>query len=456
MSDKPPFNRPQNPPDIERPQEEPPREAVERLILEVLLIQHADRINEGNNGIIFSLRLSDLNKEALGILTRLGVISPEEDVSRVVKLLKIGSPGKLKKEYDLSAKACATIKPKIAGKPHEFADIPQPRYYDTLKVTPFFQESFQTQHDIQVAGGEIEIMVMDRVEGTDVDTILLREFLRRNPNSPLLKQPKRIDTLSFEDLEGVSMSCLGFKKLTGKKRSQWSDADWLEYMRFRKEMEEYLHKSDFRIDMSLLDGVERTIHTLYDEAGVAWGDGNLRNIMLEGAYDPVSGEAGEARSWVIDFGGAEFGNEADDPAKMRQVVLATVERLKRLFGQERRKPADKEAVAKSIAVEQKLRYSKADKMTDRLADRLEADVASNQVLPLAIVVHRITSVGRQGFDSIDKVLNALAQRDPAKKAKITSSILSWFTNKQDLAHMEIVSPKLRQNLESLLDFLQHG
>lgn len=456
-NDAPPFNRPAKPPNGDAPPEAPPsREAVEHLMLEVLLIQHAERINEGNNGIIFSLRIGELNKEAKDMLIRLGVLSPAEDVGRVVKLLKIGAPGRLKKEYDLSAKACATIKRKVAENPDDFADIPQPRYYDTLKTTPFFQGAFLTQHDIQLSGGEIEIMVMDKVEGTDVDTILLREFLSRNPNSPLLKHPKGMDALSFEELEGFAMSSLSFKRLTGKKRSQWSDADWVEYMRFRKEMEEYLHKTDFRIDMSLLESVERSIHALYDEAGVAWGDGNLRNIMLEGQYDPSSVKSGKSRAWVIDFGGAEFGHEASDPAKMRQQVLATVGRLKKLFGQTRHKPISQEEVSKSIAAERKAKYSKIDRLADRLADQLSADAESNAILPMVIVVHRVITVGRQGFDAIDSVLHRLAQKDPAAKAKIISSLLSWLTKKEDLAYMEKINPKLRQNLEGLLDSLQHS
>ncbi|MBI5654579.1 hypothetical protein HZC53_02940 [Candidatus Uhrbacteria bacterium] len=449
-----PFSGPPSEEDI---QEKPlSRETVERLILEVLLIQHADRINEGNNGIIFSLRINELSKEALDVLIKLGILSPEEDVDRVVKLLKIGSPGKLKKEYDLCAKACSTVKRKVAEDPSAFADIPQPRYYDSLKITPFFQQTFMTQHDVQLSGGEIEIMVMDKVEGTDVDTLLLREFLRRNPNSPFLKQPKKVDVLSFEDLEGTAMSSLGFKRLTGKRRSQWSDDDWKEYVRFRKDMEGFLHNTDFRIDMSLFDAVERSIHAIYDEAGVAWGDGNLRNIMLEGPHGLDEGGSLKGKAWLIDFGGAEFGPQAADPAKMRQQVLAAVGRLKNLFGLERRRPAAQEDLAKKITAERKARYVKADKLTVRLADQFTSDLKSRDSLPLNLVVHRVITSGRQHYEAIDRVLHHLAQSDPAAKQKVIASLLSWLTDKEELAYMEKVNVSLRQNLEGLLDDLQHS
>lgn len=453
LSETQPFSAP---PSEEVIQEKPlSRETVERLILEVLLIQHAERINEGNNGIIFSLRINELSKEALDVLIKLGILSPEEDVDRVVKLLKIGSPGKLKKEYDLCAKACSTIKRKVAEDPSAFADIPQPRYYDSLKVTPFFQQTFMAQHDVQLSGGEIEIMVMDKVEGTDVDTLLLREFLRRNPNSPFLKQPGKVDVLSFEDLEGIAMSSLGFKRLTGKRRSQWTDEDWKEYVSFRKEMEGFLHNTDFRIDMSLFDAVERSIHAIYDEAGVAWGDGNLRNIMIEGPH-ALGQEGPRGKAWLIDFGGAEFGPQAADPAKMRQQVLAAVGRLKDLFGLERRRPVAQEDLAGKIIAERKARYAKADRLTIRLADQLSSDLKSRESLPLNLVVHRVITSGRQHYEAVDRVLHHLARTDPAAKQKVIASLLSWLTDKGELAYMEKVNVSLRQNLEGLLDDLQHG
>ncbi|MFH1078152.1 MAG: hypothetical protein V1745_02630 [Patescibacteria group bacterium] len=175
-------------PDTERPKEAGERkgqEQIDRVALEALMTRFAERVNEGNNGVIFALPIERLNDAAKRVLARLRIYDPEKEVEQVVKLLKVGTPGMLEKEYALLRKSYDAVHPKHVANPDGYADIPMPRYYATHDVNASFKDKFLDLNEIQVPDQSVEIMVMDRIDGTDVDTIMLREFHALNENSPL-------------------------------------------------------------------------------------------------------------------------------------------------------------------------------------------------------------------------------------------------------------------------------
>lgn len=301
-------------------------ELAEEKVFSELLLKHAQKLNEGNNGVIFELQSEGMRPEVASFLEKAGVMGgrPERGVA---KLLKVGEPGKLQREFALQKQAHDLIRPLVISEMGMYADIPSPRYYGRLKMSSAIDQFVQS-HDMRVQSPELELVVMDRIEGTDLDTIMMREFLLMNPASDFYEKPEAIEGWSYNDLTEEAAMVVGVSLDMEKPMAQFTQQEWQQYARFREMRDRKLDRLGFRMDARLIQAVMSSADVIDVNKNILWGDGNLRNVMIEGDYRPRT--AGKA--WMIDFGGSKTSDEVQGISKYKQNSTAGLQKVNARFG----------------------------------------------------------------------------------------------------------------------------
>jgi hypothetical protein len=403
-----------------------PWESHERDVFEALLVKHAERLNEGHNGIIFGLRVHELEDEEYRLLQGRGILGQEEDPERVMKILKMGSPQSMQKEYTLAQKAHRVITEKRKQDAAAYADVPAPRYFDVFPASPAFRREFLDANAISVSEEGLELMVMDRVDGVDMDTLLLSEFLERNPNSPVRGNREKISHFSYADLEDLAARSLGYRLDLRGRRGDWDQKTWTVYTRFRGELEQFLRQDGFRIDNRILDSIERSAKAVHQDAGVIWGDGNWRNIMLEGSHE----DANDGKSWLIDFGGSEDEDLAERPDELKRQAIEAIRKLKALFGNEVTTREQRQDKATAAEVRERTRVTRGGRAVERLVGPLESKLDAQDILPFMTVMQQLNR-GLDWVEFLSPVLYRLASRDAASRERVAASIRAWLQDPEN-------------------------
>jgi len=272
---------------------------------------------------------SDLKK----IMIESHMLSEEKEDDAVVKLLKLSEPGKLQLEYELQKKAFEIVENGMRNEPQAYAAIPRPRAFRVLNVSGTLQ-NFMKDNEITLKEGRLELMLMDCVKGEDLDTIMMREYLLRHPASPFHDKPEMMEGWSFFELREEAAEIGGFRIDFEKGERNFNNQEWRDYTRFRTTRDADLYRLGFRIESRLIDSVLHASDQIYSQADIVWGDGNLRNVMLEGSYAPSErrGEPLRGKAWMIDFGSARDVEALKQPAKAKQDATKTIEKTNARFG----------------------------------------------------------------------------------------------------------------------------
>lgn len=301
-------------------------EPTEEKVFSELLLKHAQKMNEGNNGVIFELQQDGMRPEVQQFLEKAGVMNVGSERS-VAKLLKLSEPGKLQREFGLQKAAHDLVHPLAVSEMGMYADIPNPRYYGRLKMSSAIDQFVQS-HDLRVQTPELELVVMDRVEGTDLDTIMMREFLLMNPASDFFEKPEAIEGWSYNDLTEEAAMVVGLSLDMEKPMSKFTQQEWQQYSRFREMRDRKLDRLGFRLDARLIQAVMSSADVIDVNKNILWGDGNLRNVMIEGDYRPHAG----GKAWMIDFGGSKTSDEVEAVSKYKQNSTAGLQKVNARFG----------------------------------------------------------------------------------------------------------------------------
>jgi hypothetical protein len=412
--------------------------------LEAILMKYTEKINEGNNGVIFQIKVEELDDDARAFLLEEGIIV-EGESRQVVKLLKLSEPGKLQREYRALKKARDVVHPAHMNDPVGFADIPAPTSFRELPISGELRE-WLARKDVRTDRDSVELMVMDRVEGVDIDTCILRHFLINSPRSRCRKADL-VNVCDFNELEQHASVSLGFHFDFEKPRRQWASEDWRHYAQFREVLEADTAKLGFRIDARTIAAIENAMDLLYEKGGMLWGDGNLRNMMLGETTGVGQGRAGSLpKAWLIDFGSAVPVASLSDPEAQRAEAMRVIERLKRVFMEEHRPLRVAEGAKKPVT-----QTTFSGEQIAQFSDRLQQRFDQNPNPPFFMITLDINGMNGIWHDRLIVGLVDLVSKHPEYRESVRTSILSWF--KDAAAQRYLQQSRVRSDLQRLQEWL---
>lgn len=260
-----------------------------------LLEQHAKKINEGNNGIIFRLDIQSIDPKVLEVLRQHGIDFGSEQAAKV---LRFGKPGQGKKEFQLHSSAYTLLEKK--GPQEEIARIPRPIVCREIEISKNTHHHLEAA-GVRVQGSRVEVQIMDIVHGEDLATILYKEVIRHHPSTVHLVSG--LDTFTFSELHEAVAEALGFA-LPGKKARDGEERVFEEQKVLAMNAEKiyrFLAHKNIRFHPSISRQIRGCMQVLHD-GGIAHRDAHHRNVMIQGDYRIHDKEA--PKVWIIDFGAA--------------------------------------------------------------------------------------------------------------------------------------------------------
>src|SRR6056297_1925364 len=260
--------------------------------LEKFLLTKTEKINEGNNGVVFKFNQKTiLEHEELFEFFRFDPEKKEE--SAVVKILKLYFQGQGLKEFKMQQKAYELVQ---SSEEKELAEVPEPINYYDLKISSQELKNFLKNRGVRETDN-IELLIMDFVPGEDLSTRLFKEVIKRHPKLAHLKN-------QVEEMKKYCEVALDYR-YPGEKSRDEGEREFEREKLFAEnmgKMVEFLKSRGFVLDKRILDRYKKTID-LFHENGLLFRDGHHRNLM-------VNGEGDDLEVQVIDFGSStEFEGE---------------------------------------------------------------------------------------------------------------------------------------------------
>lgn len=168
-------------------QNTPEEENMEIIGYLEAMINKADKINEGDNGIILKVRVKDIPQPLRDALERNnpGFVGNND---LAVKLFKVFTNGKGKDEFIAQEEIKNLIKQLPEEEKDKYADIPTPLYYNVIPSS--LAETKKTLQNLGVknVGSEFEILLMDYIEGEDLGTKFFRSIASNLGNGDLKQE----------------------------------------------------------------------------------------------------------------------------------------------------------------------------------------------------------------------------------------------------------------------------
>ena len=254
----------------------PDKEKIVDAQIERLLIQYGEKINEGNNGVIYLIEIPKEEEEREEFSAVLDGLEVEDTNEKVFKLLKFYRPGTAEKEYKMQKMAYETLQ--AANFDGEIAQTPKVSMFRDLDLS---QEAVDKLTSRGMAGltEKVEMIVMDFVPGEDLATLLYKEVVRTHPK--LVHLASKVDELSFDDLQEEVSLALNFKAPGGKARDEGERNFEAEKVANdnAKELMRYLKRNKFNLDPTVGKQIKNVLKVLHDN-GIAHRDCHSRNFML--------------------------------------------------------------------------------------------------------------------------------------------------------------------------------
>jgi len=274
------------------------REMVFDATIEALLIEHSEKVNEGNNGIIFRLDAKTIPEELLEKLRERGVDLGGDD--RAIKLLKVYSSGAAEYEFGMQKYAHEAVT--SAPNKEELARVPTPLFWKGLDVGDETLSLLRSQ-GFRGTGNKIEVLFMDFVPGEDLAVIYAKEALKRHPKAVHLTE-EALNKMSASELMAEVARVFEFKVPGGSSRNEaerGAETDRV-FMQNADLMYKFLEEQGFVINPSIAEKIRLTLKRLH-ERGIYLRDGHPRNFMVVGDYSSITGKAPEI--YFVDFGKAK-------------------------------------------------------------------------------------------------------------------------------------------------------
>jgi serine/threonine protein kinase len=269
------------------------------------IIHSAQKINEGNSGVIGLIDLSDLPEEmrAKFFGDRAGSKSAQPD-KFAVKTLKIYEPGAGDREFRLHQEATQII---AASGQEDLAKVPQMYYYRQLNIDQNDKELVaKLESDkIDISAGKFDVMIMDYINGDDFNSYIFKQVIINATDrdlfsdAELIKLRERLqanpvsEKINYEPLAHIASDLLSLKP--GLDQGDYRLNVQLESENHAR-LVEFLQARSFRLDAAKLATLSKTVKLL-NKNGFFHRDLHGRNIMVD--YDA----AHQIKDYyILDFG----------------------------------------------------------------------------------------------------------------------------------------------------------
>lgn len=253
------------------------------------LLSNYRRINEGQEGIIALVDLSQYSDETLkeffgdDILQEIG----NNDRRLAVKMLKVyGTSYRAIEEGNLQRKGRESLLEDGIND----VTIPRVYYSNELKITsPKLRKALESEN-IELTDNKVGILLMDLLPGDDIETHLFKEVVKRHPDLEEFRQ--NLEGMPRENLVSLVITSLGLNELTGHEDLYTHRKKTVENMKI---LVNFLSRKDYVLNPKIISGIEKGIDSLHHHH-VYHRDLHGRNVMIsdEGATEP--------KVFIIDFG----------------------------------------------------------------------------------------------------------------------------------------------------------
>ncbi|MCX6778639.1 MAG: phosphotransferase [Candidatus Magasanikbacteria bacterium] len=270
---------------------------IEKIIdtqIEVIL-RRAEKINEGNNGIICLINIKDI-PELEALRKTLGKREINLDQKQAIKILKIYKPGTGQKEFELQKKAHEIL---TAANVANTARIPSPIMFRDVAIETATQDRLNTMGS-KSNSNRAEVIIMDYIPGDDLATFLFREAVKMLPN--YADNPESVDQYDFQSLYRILSEELKFV-VPDRSKANMEQAEQQSFEHNMNLVYKFLQQTGYTKKpekIELLQKIETQIRNavnLLNQNGLVLRDGHQRNFL-------ISQQDGETQVYVIDFGDA--------------------------------------------------------------------------------------------------------------------------------------------------------
>lgn len=291
--DKPPV-----PSVARRSEQKDPKELVGAVIEYMLL--DAEKINEGNNGIIKIMDVRQLPRELIEYLNDINPNFFSERNQIAIKILKIYSEGVGRHEYEMQRQSYEAVTKKIKDA-IPLAMIPEPLFYKELTIQSEDVKRRLREEGLQQFDNKIEIIIMDLLPGEDMATYLYRQVVKIAEQDPelakeLLHRGAKAEEMNLGELQSTVHRILDFRKPGGKHRTDHDNEVEEEAVK-RDNADKligFLKKRGFTINKEWIEKINNTISILH-QSGIYHRDLHERNVMIDEKNNEI---------YILDFGSA--------------------------------------------------------------------------------------------------------------------------------------------------------
>lgn len=280
------------------------------------LFNHANVVNEGNNGIILKLSLDEVASGVLSGLRARGVDLLRDEDGRnntAVKLLKVYRKGLAESEFTRQQRAFKLINE--SSQPREsLALVAEPLLFSDLTIEEDLEGS-GNKHDLarlQELGfptrtitlpdgreqqcAEGEFIVMDYLQGKDLATYMYEWIIAHAPEEKQYLLPNT-QFSSFNELARAVYTVLDLPNPTHGESEQIRNN--------AKKIFAELERTGFQINKHIIDQLSNTIR-IFEQGKLALADAHERNIFVVGEPADVSNYHGDhVQSYILDFGATQ-------------------------------------------------------------------------------------------------------------------------------------------------------
>ena len=260
------------------------------------MFEKAKRVNEGKQAVIFQLDVRKLTADQRAELEELG-ISVDDD--RAIKILKLGTVGALRKEFDVHLQAHKVLGSTDEDSESEKARVPRPVLIGGIELPEQVRDQMKRNRSIE-EDDLVEVMMMDFVPGKDLGTLLYNEAAKRiRPDIP----EEDIERMDVKQLEEIVLPRIDARRPGGKGGSlgeKMHEQRKLQSENFDK-LINWLSARGFTLDKRILTQLENGLSSLHS-AGVYHRDLHLRNIMVVGEANSLAESDEVPQAFIIDFG----------------------------------------------------------------------------------------------------------------------------------------------------------
>jgi len=418
------------------------------------LFEHAKKSNEGQEGIVFSVRRDELPEELIDVLRSEG-IQIENDIAS--KVLKVYEVRKGKHEFQMLETAYRAIAELPEEEQKKFANVPRPIYFADIEISKEMEDYFSRNN--LIVGNRVAVIMMDFIDGEDLLESILRKVLEvyyfnekkrieNNfaPNSivsaedvTLPYDPDSLKDLNFAQLYSLTANHLGFGLFSNEDDDNQKRAKMSEEF---KKLSVFLQKNGIKLNKKIISQIKSTL-LLFKNRKINHGDlvHNLRNIMVAG---DIWGNQ-EVESFIIDFGKSFIGDQPpdsfhilDDLGVLKEIETFTITREEK----------EREMAFRELEKNSKKRIS-SPKYLKRFA-------LAFKMLSLQFDDQKIIEIIKKEFENINldedveyffSFILDIVEKYAQLKGKIIST-LSELSNRTD------IPVRITNKIPPLLDFLR--